>query len=125
MGGLIGGNYRVLLVMSRFGIGLGVGDKSIGEICRDNGVDAATFLAIVNMLCEEEATDYAPSGVSLESLLLYLHHSHNYFLDFRLPAIRSELVEVLEDPLGPLSRAVLGYFDEYVAEVRKHMQYEE
>ena len=38
MSDLVCDNYPVLLVMSRFGIALGFGDKSIGEVCRENGV---------------------------------------------------------------------------------------
>ena len=47
MSDLVCDNYPVLLVMSRFGIALGFGDKSIGEVCRENGVHTETFLADV------------------------------------------------------------------------------
>lgn len=124
MSGLIQENFRILLVMSRFRIGLGFGDKTIGEVCRENGVDIPTFLEVTNLLVLD---DHKPDAVkvSIESLLGYLHVSHNYFLDFRLPGIRAELTEILGKPLTELTRAILRYFDEYVAEVRKHMMYEE
>ena len=47
---LVCDRYPVLLVMSRFGIALGFGDKTIAEVCAESRVDAATFLAVVNML---------------------------------------------------------------------------
>ena len=123
---LIGDNYRILLVMSRFGIGLGLGDKTIDEVCRENKVDTKTFLVIVNMLLDEDGVfDYSKAEISIESLLFYLHNSHDYFLDFRLPAIRKDLVDILDNQQGELSQAVIHYFDEYVSEVRKHMMYEE
>ena len=126
MSDLISSNYRILLVMSRFGIGLGFGDKSIGEVCTENNVDTKTFLAIVHILLDEEnADDYSGSDVSLQALLSYLHNSHTYFLDFRLPSIRKDLIEILTDPESNLSKAIITYFDEYVAEVRNHMMYEE
>ena len=53
MSDLVCDNYPVLLVMSRFGIALGFGDKSIGEVCRENGVHTETFLAVVNLLLDE------------------------------------------------------------------------
>ena len=46
MESLITANYRLLNMLSRFGISLGVGDKSIEEVCRINGVDCKTFLAV-------------------------------------------------------------------------------
>ncbi|MDL2319857.1 hemerythrin domain-containing protein [Alistipes sp. OttesenSCG-928-B03] len=125
MSGLISDNYRILLVMSRFGIGLGVGNKGIGEVCRDNGVDTTTFLAVVNMVLDEDGVSPArPEDISLGALLSYLHNSHDYFLEFRLPAIRSKLAEVVGTG-NDLDRAIVAYFDEYVAEVDRHMKHEE
>ena len=126
MSSLITGNYRMLLVISRFGIALGFGDKTIGEVCDENQVDVATFLVIVNMLLDEDgATNYAKAAFSVESLISYLRNSHDYFLNFRLPAIRADLKAILHKGKDELSQAILHYFDEYVAEVRKHMAYEE
>lgn len=118
-------NYSILLVMSRFGIALGFGDKTIGQVCRQSGVDTGTFLTVVNLLLEEEEPrrpqDYE---FSLEALMRYLHNSHDYFLDFRLPAIRRMLIEAMDCRIDA-SLAILRYWDEYVGEVEKHMLYEE
>lgn len=125
MSDLISDNYRILLVMSRFGIGLGIGEDSIDEICRKHGVDTDTFLAVANMLLDEDNVGQVPTGtVSLESLMAYLHNSHDYFLEFRLPSIREKLAEVVGSG-DDLSKAIIRYFDEYVAEVRNHMNYED
>jgi regulator of cell morphogenesis and NO signaling len=126
MSELVEGNARVLLVMSRFGIGLGVGEASIDEVCGAHGVDTETFLAVVNMmLAGDEKVKYDTSKVSPKALLDYLIHSHRYYVGFRLPGIRKALVEVLDNPDAELSKAVIRYFDEYAAEVRKHMNGEE
>jgi regulator of cell morphogenesis and NO signaling len=126
MGDLITEHYRMLLLISRFGIALGFGDKNIGDVCRESGVDVNTFLAIVNMLFDEDDTrNYAAEKVSIVSLLSYLHNSHDYFLQLRLPAIRVKLHEEIGGAQGNLSHAIMNYFDEYVAEVQNHMMYEE
>ena len=101
---LVCDRYAVLQVMSRFGIALGFGDKTIAEVCADNQVDTATFLAVVNLL---------------------LHNSHGYFLDFRLPTIRRKLIEAVDCSQSDVSFAIMRFFDEYVAEVQRHMAYEE
>jgi regulator of cell morphogenesis and NO signaling len=125
MSDLISENYAALLVLSRFGIALGFGDKSIGEVCRDNRVDTGTFLAIVNLLTEENPIlASSETQISLESLIKYLHNSHIYFLNYRLPETRKKLMEVLNEDQDDLNKAVLEYFDKFVAEVRKHMLYE-
>ncbi len=126
MSELVGGNYTILLVMSRFGISLGFGDQTIEEVCRRSGVDTPTFLAIVNTMLDEE---YAPSpgegGISVECFLRYLHNSHDYYLDYRLPEIRRKLIAAIDCRHGDIAFAVMRFFDEYVAEVRKHLEYEE
>ncbi len=53
MSDLICENYPMVLVMSRFGIDLGFGEKNIGDVCRQNEVDSCTFLTVVNFLTEE------------------------------------------------------------------------
>ena len=53
MSDLICENYALLQVLSRFGVSLGFGDKSVQEVCSMNGVDCTTFLAVVNFLTEE------------------------------------------------------------------------
>ena len=45
---VIANDYRLLQVMSRFGIPLGFGEKTITEVCRQCGVDADTFLTVIN-----------------------------------------------------------------------------
>ena len=98
MSELICNNYHTLLVLSRFNIPLGFGDKSIIEICNDNNVDSDTFLAVINILINEEnilsSTDL--NSISIKSLVVYLKNSHAYFLDFRLPSIRRKLIEAID-----------------------------
>ncbi len=124
MSDLIGRDYRVLLIMSRFGIGIGVGEESIARVCARHGVDAATFLSVVNLLLDEDAGGKPDFAISIPSLLAYLHNSHDYFLGFRLPSIRAKLAGIV-DGKDELSQAIMRYFDGYVDEVRKHMEYEE
>ncbi len=124
MSDLVSDNYRILLIMSRFGIHLGFGDKSIDEVCTDNKVDTNTFLAIANMSLDGDPVLPSYKDISIASLLNYLHNSHDYFLGFRLPGIRNDLKEVVGES-DELSKAVIRYFDEYVEEVSNHMKYEE
>lgn len=119
---LVCDQYSVLLIMSRFGIALGFGDKSIDEVCCESGVDTATFLAVAN-LSASDAVGPNSEPVSIAALVAYLRNSHRYFLDFRLPAIRRNLVDALGSDDAAV--AVVRFFDAYVAEVDKHMAYED
>lgn len=121
---LICGNYSLLLVMSRFGLSPGFGDKSVKEACRMNGVDHKTFLSVVNFIEEyPSCLKQDVKGISVPSLMSYLRRAHSYFLDFNLPAIRCKLAEAIGETEG-ISSLILRYFDNYVLEVREHMEYE-
>lgn len=127
MSDLIGDNYPMLLVMSRFGIALGFGEKNIGEVCRQNNVDTCTFLAVVNFLLGEVSAPLQSvnSCLSIESLIIYLHNSHDYFLKFRLPQIRAKLLQAISNSSDDVTFVIRRFFDEYADEVNKHMHYEE
>jgi len=127
MSDLINENHSLLLVISRFGLSLGFGDKTVNEVCDLNGIDCATFLAVVNFLSEanfEVGNDY--DTISLVSLIGYLKDSHAYFLDFKLPAIRNKLLSAVNAPDQSIPYEVIfmKFFDEYFSEVKKHMEYE-
>ncbi len=127
MSDLICENYPMLLVMSRFGIDLGFGDDTIEEVCQKSEVDMTTFLAVVNMLVvsDKRALKIDFKLISLSSMILYLHNSHEYFLEYRLPSIRRKLIESLDRNDDAVSIVIVNYFDEYVREVNSHMMYEE
>ena len=122
---LISDDYHLLQVLSRFGIPLGFSDKTISQVCRDNGVDCNTFLTIVNFLNDTNYESPDIECLSLKSLLHYLKQSHIYFLDFNLPLIRRKLLDgiILKD--SDVSFLIIKLFDEYVDGVRAHMEDEE
>ncbi len=116
----------LLRMMSRFGICLGVGDKTVQQVCTEHGVDTATFLAVANYIKHGpgEAT-LRPDLLSLACLTHYLRQAHTYFLDFQLPTIRRKLLEALDcSKQDDVAYHILRYYDEYMGEVRKHMLFE-
>lgn len=125
MGDLICENYAMVLVMSRFGIDLGFGEKNIGDVCRQNGIDPQTFLTVVNFLIKGENTTGPKKDISIISLITYLYNAHDYFLNFRLPHIRHKLTDAIANCPKDVAYVIRQFFDEYAEEVRKHMSYEE
>ena len=122
---LISNDYKMLQVLSRFGIPLGFSDKTIQEVCTAEGVDCNTFLTVVNFLNQNGEGYPDIRNLSLKSLLHYLKQSHIYFLDFYLPSIRRKLLDgiILKD--SDVSFLIIKLFDEYVDGVREHMEEEE
>ena len=125
MSDLICGNYNLLLVMSRFGLSLGFGDQTVEQVCDQQGVHTGTFLAVVNFMEDECCIreDYQEK-ISVEALIDYLRQAHSYFLDFNLPAIRRKLIDAIDCSKDDIAFLILKFYDEYVNEVRAHMEYE-
>ena len=121
---LISDNYNILQSLGRFGISLGFGDKTVREVCEEQEVDTFTFLAIVNYTINGYRNVDSEERFSVLTLLHYLKSSHEYYLNFQLPAIRTQLQEAL-DMKDNLARLILKLYDGYAQEIRRHMQYEE
>ena len=119
---LIRDNTMLLPVISRFDISFGFGDRSVGEICRQNNVDADTFLCVCNLL---SGYRYDASSISLQSLMGYLKRAHASFLEIELPRIRHNLIDAINNwSADEAAMLLIRFYDDYVIEVRKHMECE-
>ena len=121
---LISDNHSMLQGLGAFGIRLGFGDKTVREICHEQGVDCYTFLTVVNFLINGYTPKETDDKISVQTLLEYLRASHRYFLDFQLPSIRKKLEESLSQS-DKLVVLILRLYDEYAHDIRLHMKYEE
>ncbi|MBQ3522211.1 MAG: hemerythrin domain-containing protein, partial [Bacteroidales bacterium] len=125
MAEIICSDSLLLQVMTRFGMSLGFGDDNIVQVCERQGVDSNTFLAVINFVSQKHAHIENNAQVSVAALLGYLRQSHKYFLEFALPEIRKKLSLAIAGEGNELSDLVLRFFDDYMGEVRRHMEYEE
>ncbi len=112
-------------VISRFGLGMGVGEQTIAEACALHGVHTPTFLAIVNYKVFKHKA--LPTEVDVPTLQQYLRNAHSYFLDFRLPFLRRAIIEAIipADPTSQIPMLILRCYDEFVEEIRTHIAHEE
>ena len=119
---LVSDNSSLITVLGRFGIPLGFGRKTVKEVCDMHAVDVHTFVETVNFLCRQE---YSCENISLPTIMGYLKEAHDYFLKFKLPNIRRKLIEAIDcSDSNEIAMVILRFYDEYVQEVRRHMEYE-
>lgn len=111
-------------IISRFGLEMGVGDQTIEQVCEAHGVHTPTFLSIVNYKVFHQRA--IPADIDIPTLQRYLRNAHTYFLDFRLPRLRRALVEAIipADPTTKIPGLILRCYDEFVAEIRIHIEHE-
>ena len=126
MSELIEDDFRLLQVISRFGLSLGFGEKTVKDICDEKGIDCPTFLAVINFThFGDKATHSSVDRISIKSLTEYLRNAHSYFLDYQFPIIRRKLIEAIDcSSHNEVAFLIIKFFDAYVAEVRKHMEIE-
>lgn len=127
MADLIHANYRLLFVLPRFGIRLGLGDKSIGEVCRQHNVSTTLFLLVCNIYTYD---DFLPEAgelysFSAEELTQYLHCSHEDYIQHQIPEIQQQVRALMENCEAKNATILQEFFDGYCREVTNHFQYEE
>ena len=127
MADMVLGNPQLLLMFPRFGMDLGFGDHSVGEVCAMNNVSTPFFLMVCNIYSND---DYSPTpediaNVDLKALISYLLESHKYYLNERLPHIEEHLDHIINACIPKYGNMLRRFFDEYKNEVVDHFIYEE
>lgn len=122
-------NYHLLQIVSRFGITLGFGDKTVKQVCKDFSIDVDFFLEIVNSYHNNR---YFPKkhlqGFSLKLIIDYLRKSHDYYLNTKIPEIAGLLNQLSGFASAITSDSLLlinKFFTEYKNELNVHIQREE
>lgn len=124
---IISSNPSLVLILQRFRIELGFGEKSVAEVCRANGISEQFFLLICNVYTND---CYLPSMEELQetdmsSLVPYLIASHGYYLDERIPHIERHLDRIAEACPKNHKEILQRFFHDYKTEVQNHFLYEE
>lgn len=115
---------EAIQIISRFGLGMGVGEQTIAQTCEAYGVHTATFLAIINFKVFKQRAII--TEIDIPTLQRYLRNAHTYFIDFRLPFLRRALIEAIipADPTSKIPMLILRCYDEFVEEIRVHIEHE-
>ena len=124
---LITAHPSLLSLLSRLGISLGFGDRSIADVCEESGVETAFFLLICNVYT---FNNYVPStaailGTDMTGLVPYLEKSHKYYVEKRLPHIECHLDAIAQKLNGRIGKVFISFFKEYKEEVETHFMHEE
>lgn len=121
-------DFRLVPIISRFGIPFGFGDKSIAQICKENSVNQNFFIEVVNAFHD---ADYKPDkklrDFSMKMIVEYLLKSHHYYRNVKIPLIE-KLIDKLfwtSDTENKNKPLLVRFFNNYKKEVEEHTQNEE
>ncbi len=124
---VISDNPVLLSVLERFGIKLGFGEATVGQICKQYGCSQRLFLTICNIYTYDNFK-LSPDLIGTDDVLDlvgYLQASHQYYRKTSFPRLHSEIHRLVENDLSVNKDVLNRYYDEYDAEVSKHFDYEE
>lgn len=128
MADLIHLDYLMVSVISRFGIQLGFGNKTVEEVCADHNINLEFFLEIANSFHDK---DYFPQkhlqDFSIQLITDYLGKTHLYYLDEKIPEIEDLINKMVKECYNESKNAPLlnSFFQEYKNELFLHIQRED
>lgn len=127
MADLIEIDYRLLTVLSRYGLHPGFGEMTVARTCRENGIDADAFILICNMY---SYAGYMPPEDALKSadplcVMKYLQNSHSAYMEDGFKTLEQLLNKVIAPCAPGQKKIILDFFEGYRKEVEKHFEYEE
>lgn len=121
MADMVLANGRLLYVLPCFGIELGFGEKTLGQVCAEKRISAPLLSLVCNIYSFD---DYVPDAdeleqVPIEGIVAYLQASHKNYIDVRMPRI---IDAVLGLPGGEM---LASFCEKYRQEAVAHFKYEE
>ena len=127
MADMIASNYDLILMLPRFGIPLGFGERSVKEVCRDHGVDENFFLMVCNIYTFDDfrPDDEEVARIDNRMVVEHLRASHRYYTEERLPHMQHHLDHIADSSGGRSGEILKKYFADYCREVRDHVRHEE
>ncbi|MDR2234056.1 MAG: hemerythrin domain-containing protein [Tannerella sp.] len=120
-------NSRLLYVLPYFEVDLGVGDKTVRQVCKEKNISIPVFLLVCNIYTFD---DYFPGSrelkeIPIESMITYLQHSHRDYLEIRMPQIIENVRHLATVCQLKNAKTLLSFCEKYKQEVIVHLKYEE
>ena len=127
MSELVENNFHLLALADRFGMSRSFGERTVENLCMASAVDPDTFL----LLCEVYSDPkYKPTAANIRfcrvsDILLYLHNSHDYYVNVALSGLDSELEILISPCTEPQKTIIRKFFTDFRRELGKHFDFEE
>lgn len=121
-------SHLLLPVLNRFGIRLGVKEKSIEQVCKEKNLNVDFVLAIINSY---HTKDYFPEkelrSFSAKTIISYLRKTHEYYVNYVLVRVDG-LLEILLQSGGDKNndlKIIKSFYIKYKSELLNHINDEE
>lgn len=105
----------VISVLNRFGITLGVGNMSVGDVCREKNIPVDFFIGIINTYLNASYTpELLTSDDSVGLIINYLQKTDIYYREIQLPNVDNHfrLLMRADDKDGGNLKLLKNFFQE-------------
>lgn len=117
----------VITVLNRFGINLGLGNKTVEDTCNSMGIDTHLFITILNTYVNEEYV-YQDNHESLNliGVIDYLRKTDNWYENIQLPNIERHFKSLLSRSIGETGNLnlLLKFFEEVRDEMLSRINFD-
>lgn len=123
---LIFENPYLLLLLEHFDLDLVMHDKTVSQICSENGINEKIFISFANLY-----NGFSLSGSGgfekdhIETIIRFLSNSHDYFKHDKYPEIQDYIKLLYEKNPTAEIKLIGKFFGDYFTEVTEHLDYEE
>jgi len=123
---LINENYALLLCLQHFNIDFAVENKTVKDLCSENGINLNAFIAISNLY-----NGFFPSEKDIEKIedirpvLHFLKRSHSFYLEDKYPELKYYLDKIKKNHTNKDFQLITQFFNDYFQEVLEHLKYED
>ena len=126
MSDLLNENHSLLMLLEHLEIDFAVEDKTVSQLCQENGINQFAFVAISNLyngfsLSQEEV--YLIDDIS--TILKLLKNSHRLYKEDKYPEIKEYLTKLHKRHNTKDIELIEKFFNIYFEEVLEHFNYEE
>ena len=118
--------HFLIFVLERFNIPLGVQEKTIEEICKENDISLNLFLGIANLHINPNiAPEITLDEHAIYTIIDYLKNSHAYYTNEAIPSIAQQIKEISNTRKDTTYTLIERFFNDYKEDVSTHLLYEE
>ena len=127
MAELVERDFHLLGLLPRLGIDQRFGDRSVADICSEAGIDPDTFLLLCEVYSDPafRPTPEMLQGCRVSDILLYLNHSHDYYVNQSLVELNTDITALIEPCTAMQKQVIRQFFADYRIELQRHFDYEE
>lgn len=126
MAELIDGNPYLLLMLQHFNIDFRVSDQTVGQLCGQHNISELLFVSIGNLYngtAIQKGQSF--SKADMLQVIQFLKNSHDYYRFDKYPQISAYIRQLQENHPEKELKLLEKFFNEYFAEVREHLDYED